>query len=348
VKLLEKELENIIFDGIGQHLGQMMGRGFYCPIIEPTWVKQQSLGDYGIPDLLCFGTSTVTGHPHVIVYELKRDFIGARNITQLSKYMAGVRHWLTASGVFNEGDEGIANCITGVLVGTRIDETCAGFLGSRIKMLTARYSPFGGISFNDFSDSIGFGEAMAPDLPYNSDDLFSCGIQLGDLSKDSFGQKYRGPVNRWLHSATQEKLEDLKIVSNLVTATESDELTIPYWTPELNLSFNRHKQHGFVIQNEFSLVLNLTKSGIYTLFKNIPAKRICKAADRCGALIASRNNSFQRQIRIGHDRPWFYSFDLYEAQAFISSSDTDQAGENFDMFSGNRFHQTERYSTGAS
>jgi len=329
--LLERELEQIIFDGVEEELGRMVSRGFYCPIKDPKWIKQQYLGAYGIPDLLCFGKSKVTGSPHVIIYELKRHLVGARNLIQLTRYMAGVRHWLIVNGIFNEDSKDIDNAITGVLVGTSIDDTFAGFLGSRIKMLTASYSPFNGITFNDFSGSVGLGDTAPPEIPYATEELFASEDELIEIAKDPTGEKYKNPLNRTLHYRTSQHAEDIRIISRLISATLINDPKIPHLGDNFKKSFDPKNHYGFMREEGFCRVLNLTGQGIKKIFPGTPPKQICEVASRWEILVRTYRKT-QRQIRMAYSKPWFYSFNIDEAKHFIDSIDEAKTCESLDMF----------------
>ena len=110
MSFLEQDLENIIYKADSDEL---VNRGLY---IEGKFLRQQSIGNYGIADL-------ITYYRHfdkivINVIELKKDSINLDAFYQAVRYVRGIQEY-----IFNFRDKNPENYVFEItLIGRKIDD----------------------------------------------------------------------------------------------------------------------------------------------------------------------------------------------------------------------------------
>lgn len=117
MKFLEKDLEDIIWDGLQtNHKRQLLidrGLGFVESI--STSKRQLRIGNYGITDIVTAQRSPFnTKELWINLIELKKDKISFEAVSQCARYIKGIERYLNKRGVKNH--------VVGTLIGSEIDK----------------------------------------------------------------------------------------------------------------------------------------------------------------------------------------------------------------------------------
>jgi hypothetical protein len=133
MQFLEKELETIIYDSFCDHdvYEKLQKKGLVIPL--PYLFKRQlTIGNYGTSDLVTLERPTMVPvsierfvfEPTVIrVWELKQNTINMESLLQVTRYMTGIKSWLTRAKIQGRKKYYYPSNIRieGVLIGRTID-----------------------------------------------------------------------------------------------------------------------------------------------------------------------------------------------------------------------------------
>lgn len=97
VKLLEKDLEDLIFEDLVNNNGKGiknrgLSLGFHKRNVKPTWYRQLNIDPYGIIDIV--GFYRYCGMIHVELLELKIVEIKPDHFEQIARYFRGLEIYL--------------------------------------------------------------------------------------------------------------------------------------------------------------------------------------------------------------------------------------------------------------
>jgi hypothetical protein len=145
--MLEKQIEDVIYEGCVKNPDEMRKRGFCLPLNCKIY-RQIRLGEYGIADIISIGKNE-NGELSIYVYELKKDFVNVGDLLQLTRYMGGVVDWLLSVTNYDYNQKNNID-IKGFLVAPQNNlELLGGWLDwqSNIGVIDITLDPFEGMVF---------------------------------------------------------------------------------------------------------------------------------------------------------------------------------------------------------
>lgn len=88
MNILEKEIEDVVWDAISKDKKILLERGLelHCK----KYFRQLDLGEYGTPDIIGCSASDETKSAHIEVIELKKDTINVYTLLQAVRYAKAV------------------------------------------------------------------------------------------------------------------------------------------------------------------------------------------------------------------------------------------------------------------
>ncbi len=173
--MLEKEIEDIIYDGIRESPEEMKSRGFHLPENSKVY-RQVNLGDYGIADLIVVGKSTDEKEGNLLdirIYELKREHVNYADLAQITKYMGGIHFWLESIEELTDEIIELKIRITGYLVAPASKLGLTHWLGDDIQILTVSFSAFTGVKFISESNYYHYRDCTAKDVKIDISDFLA-------------------------------------------------------------------------------------------------------------------------------------------------------------------------------
>lgn len=99
MNILEKTLEDLIFELITEHQGEAIDRGCSFFVEHFKYFRQVVLGNYGRCDILGFYLTPEKDKAIVQIIELKKDRIDIDTLKQAVTYAKGVMHMLSEQNI---------------------------------------------------------------------------------------------------------------------------------------------------------------------------------------------------------------------------------------------------------